>query len=374
MKHKTEELLSLTIPYNWDLLVNHFDWLKKLYDCPQDPEYHAEGNVGIHTRMVVEAMFELEGWQQADAQTKTILFSACLMHDIAKPECTTEEMIEGKLRIISPRHAKKGEKKVRLILAELSWSNAIKEQICQLVRLHGLPLWFLSKPNPEKAIIQASLSVNTEWLAWVAEADLRGRVSDTQDEWLERIEFFRELCLEQECFGAARHFATPHTRFLYFQKPEVYPDAAIYDNTCFDVYLMCGLPGAGKDTWIAETLPDLPVVSLDQIREDLGVSFKDNQGTVIQTAQEQAKVYMRKKQSFVWNATNITRQNRKKLIDLFSQYKGKTTIVYLPKALPVILKQNREREVVIRESVIYNFLGRLEPPTVAEVHCLRVVE
>lgn len=375
-RYTTAQLLSLEIPYDWDLLLEHFDWLQELYDCPQDPVYHAEGNVGIHTRMVVEALFALEGWQQADDLVKTILFSACLLHDIAKPECTVIEPVAGsdQVKITSPRHAKKGEKRARQVLADLPWSNWVKEQICQLVRFHGLPIWFLTKPNPEKAVIQASLSVNTEWLAWVAEADLKGRISDTQAEWLERIEFFREFCLEQECLGGARHFASPHTRFLYFQKPEIYPDAPIYDDTCNEVFMLCGLPGTGKDTWADTHAADLPVVSLDALRRAMGVSFKDNQGKVIQAAQEQAKAYLRKQQSFVWNATNITRQNRKKLIDLFSQYRAKTTIVYLPKPLSVILKQNREREVVIKESVIYNFLNRLEPPTIAETHRLWVVD
>lgn len=374
--YTTAQLLSLEVPYDWDLLLEHFDWLQALYDCPQDPVYHAEGNVGIHTRMVVEALFELEGWAQADAQVKTILFSACLLHDIAKPECTLIEPIAGsdQVRITSPRHAKKGEKRARQVLADVPWSHWVKEQICQLVRFHGLPIWFLSKPNPEKAVIQASLSVNTEWLAWVAEADLKGRISNTQDEWLERIEFFREFCREQECFGASRHFASPHTRFLYFQKPEIYPDAPIYDDTCTEVFMLCGLPGTGKNHWIDTYVADLPVVSLDELRKELGISFKDNQGKVIQAAQEQAKAYLRKQQPFVWNATNITRQNRKKLIDLFSQYRGKTTIVYLSKPLSVVLKQNREREVVIKESVIYNFLSRLEPPTIAEAHHLWVID
>lgn len=374
--YTTEQLLALEAPYDWDLLVDHFDWLQALYDCPQDPVFHAEGNVGIHTKMVVEALFTLEGWQTADEQTKTILFTACLLHDIAKPECTVIEPIAGsnKVRISSPRHAKKGEKRAREVLANLSWPNHIKEQICMLVRLHGLPLWFLDRTSPEKSVIQASLTVNTEWLAWVAEADVKGRICATQDELQERVDFFREFCLEQECYGAARHFATPHTRFLFFQKPEIYPDAPIYDNTQMEVCLMCGLPGTGKDTWIKEYLPELPVVSLDQIREELEVSFKDNQGTVIQAAQEQAKAYLRKQQDFVWNATNITRQNRKKLIDLFTQYGAKTTIVYLPKQLSVVLQQNREREVVIKESVIQNFLRRLEPPTIAEAHHLRIID
>ena len=375
-QRKTEDILSLKIPYNWDLLVEHFDWLQALYECPQDPEYHAEGNVGIHTKMVVEEMFQLEGWQQADALTRSILFTACLMHDISKPECTVIEKIKGsdRLRITSPKHAVKGAHRTRQQLIDLPWPDYIKEQICQLVRYHGLPIWFWSKSNPEKAVIQASLSVNTAWLSWVAEADMRGRITTSQEDKLEQVAYFAEFCKEQQCYGGGRHFASPHTRFLYFQKKEVYPDAAIYDDTQTEVYLMCGLPGTGKDTWIAENVPEWPVVSLDNIRDDLNISFNGNQGKVIQAAQEQAKSYLRKQQSFVWNATNVNRQIRKKLIDLFTQYRAKVTIVYLPKPLSIVLRQNRQREVVIKESVIEKFLYRLEPPTVAEAHRVMVVE
>ena len=373
---KTEDILSLKIPYNWDLLCSHFAWLQDLYNCPQDPEYHAEGNVGIHTKMVVEEMFQLEGWQNADELTRTILFTACLMHDISKPECTVIEPIpdSDRMRITSPKHAVKGAHRARQQLANLPWPNYVKEQICALVRYHGLPIWFWSKSNPEKAVIQASLAVNTEWLSWVAEADMRGRITESQEDKLERVAFFVEFCREQQCYGGARNFATPHTRFLYFHKKEVYPDAPIFDDSRTEVFLMCGLPGTGKDTWIAENAPDLPVVSLDNIRDDFNISFNGNQGKVIQAAQEQARSYLRKQQSFVWNATNVNRQTRKKLIDLFNQYKAKTTVVYLPKPLSVILRQNRERDVVIKESVIEKFLYRLEPPTIDEAHRLLVVE
>ncbi len=40
---------------------------------------------------------------------------------------------------------------------------------------------------------------------------------------------------------------------------------------------MSGLPGVGKDTWLARSRPELPVVSLDAVREDLDVDATDNQ-------------------------------------------------------------------------------------------------
>lgn len=70
--------------------------------------------------------------------------------------------------------------------------------------------------------------------------------------------------------------------------------------------LMCGLPGTGKDTWIGKNHPELPVVCMDDIRRQMGIKPTDNQGQVVQAAREQARVYLRAKQPFIWNATGIT--------------------------------------------------------------------
>lgn len=37
------------------------------------------------------------------------------------------------------------------------------------------------------------------------------------------------------------------------------------------VYMLMGIPGAGKTTWIKNNLPGIPVVSRDLIREELGI-------------------------------------------------------------------------------------------------------
>ena len=43
------------------------------------------------------------------------------------------------------------------------------------------------------------------------------------------------------------------------------PDYAAFDDTVCEVVMMSGLPGAGKDFWVAENLADCPVVSLDAL-------------------------------------------------------------------------------------------------------------
>ena len=106
---------------------------------------------------------------------------------------------------------------------------------------------------------------------------------------------------------------------------------------------MSGLPGVGKDTWIRQNLPELPVVSLDTIRAQNGVSPKGNQGRVIQAAYEQARVYLRARQDFICNGTNVTRQH------------------------------NKGRGRVVPAAVIAGLERKLEPPTLSEAHEVTVV-
>ena len=92
---------------------------------------------------------------------------------------------------------------------------------------------------------------------------------------------------------------------------------------------MSGLPGVGKDTWIQRNAPDLPMISLDEIRKELKYSPTHNQGKVANLARERAKELLRQHQHFVWNATNITAQMRESLVALFETYHARVRIVYL---------------------------------------------
>ena len=126
---------------DWDDLSNSYDWISDMKGVPQDPIWHGEGDVYTHTKMVVSELLKLPEFKTLNDQDKHILLTAALFHDIEKRSTTTEEEVDGKLRIVSPRHAKKGEFTTREILyKEMDTPFAIREQICKLVRLHGLPI------------------------------------------------------------------------------------------------------------------------------------------------------------------------------------------------------------------------------------------
>jgi hypothetical protein len=111
---------------------------------------------------------------------------------------------------------------------------ALREQVCGLVRYHSLPIWLLDKDDPLRAATAASLKVNTEWLALVAEADMRGRTGPDLEGQLLRIDLFREFCREHGCYGRPYAFPSDHSRFVYFHKPDGYPTYEAFDDTQFE--------------------------------------------------------------------------------------------------------------------------------------------
>lgn len=366
---KTIDLLD-PVAFQWPEIGRRYPIFAALESCPQDPIHHAEGDVFVHTGMVVRELLALPAFAELEEAEQSVLYAAALLHDIAKPPCT---VIDAEGRVSSPGHARLGERMARAFLYEAApeISFAVTETVARLVRHHGLPLWFLDKEDPERAVIAASIVADLRLVALLAEADARGRVCADHADLLGRIALFGEFCREIGCWGKARDFASDHSRFVYFRRGGS-PDYAAYDDTRCTVLLLSGLPGAGKDTWVREYAPDLPVISLDAIRREMRVAPTENQGPVVQAARERAREHLRAGRDFVWNATNVTRRMRAPLIDLFSEYGARVEIVYVHAPLPRLLERNRRREAAVPEAVIRNLVARLEVPDATEAHTIRL--
>lgn len=353
---------------DWSHLEHTFEWVRVMKEVPQDARHHAEGNVAVHTQMVLAALTQLPGYQALAAQEQELLWASALLHDVEKYSTT---VIAPDGSITSAGHARKGEGKARQILyRDVPAPFMIREQIAKLVRYHGLPLWVFEKPDPQKAVITASLEVNTQWLALLARADALGRICSDQADLLYRIDCFEELCRDNQCWGQPRAFATPEARVQYLQKTGSSPDYVPFETPQATVILMSGLPGAGKDTYVHRHYRHLPVISLDGIRQEMKISptDKSGNGAVIQAAKEQARIYLREKKSFLWNATNITRQMREQVISLFTTYQAAVTIVYVEVPAAKLLQQNKEREAVVPLAAMERLISKLEVPSLTEAH------
>ena len=122
-------------PIPWDKLESEFDWLRDMEKVAQDVLWHAEGNVLIHTKMVVEALVNHPEFQLLSEQDKHILFASAMFHDVEKRSTTTFEEIDGTMRIVAPGHAEKGERTTRTILyKDIPTPFDIREKICKLVK------------------------------------------------------------------------------------------------------------------------------------------------------------------------------------------------------------------------------------------------
>ncbi|ULJ64753.1 AAA family ATPase [Wielerella bovis] len=357
-------------PLDWAQLTRRYAWLDEMRHVPQDPEWHGEGDVLTHTQMVVDELFRLPEFAELSPQNQHILFTAALLHDVEKRSTTREEIIDGKTRIVSPRHAQKGELTARQILyRDIATPFAVREQICKLVRLHGLPLWAISKPDPERAVIAASLGVDTRLLAMLARADVLGRICPDKDEILLRIDLFEEMCQELDCWGKPRAFATDNACYHYLNQGGS-ADYVPYDDFACEVVMMCALAGSGKDSFIHKHLSHLPMISLDDIRRTHKLNPADSHDTAeaVRIGKELAKQYLREKRSFVFNATNLNRDLRSKWTGIFAAYGAKIKIVYLEVPHSQWLAQNKQREHSVPEKVLTQMLGKWEVPSFDEAH------
>lgn len=352
----------------WDNLVKQFAWVADMESVSQHEKLHAEGNVAIHTQMVLNELIKLNEYTELSEQDQEILWAAALLHDVEKRSTSQDD---GYGNISANGHARKGERTVRTILyRDIPTPFRIREIIATLVRYHGLPLWLMEKLEPAKRIHGISLRVDTRFLKLLAEADAKGRKYEDVKSLTDSLDLFELFCKEEGCWGKSLDFVTPNARFQYFNTIDGYIGYVPSDDFKSEVIMLSGLPGMGKDDYIQSLKTDMPVISLDGIRRKHKYSQTDKIATarVVQEAKEQARIYLRKGQNFIWNATNITSLMRQQLVDLFTLYGAKVKIVYIEKPYDTWRLQNKNREMPLSEDVLDKMLSKLEVPLLIEAH------
>ncbi len=275
-------------------------------------------------------------------------------------------------RTRSPKHALRSLEICRAVLTELGCDFEMRETIAMLVRFHGRPSFLLEKESPEAELIRMSWLLSNRLLYLFALADTRGRDNRDTDRPEENLRLWPLVAEENNCFDRPFAFANDHPRFLWFRDRLSSIHYVPPEKHRCTVTLMSGLPGVGKDTWLALNRPDLPIVTLDALRVELNIEPTENQGEVKQLGRERCREHLRAGRNFAFNATNITRQTRDKWISLFTDYDARVETVYLEPPLSVIRKRNREREKPVPANMIEKLFRRLEPPSLVECHALSV--
>lgn len=346
-------------------------WSRAMADCHQDSQWHAEGDVWTHTKMVCKELTRLDEWESLGEDDQRVLLMTALFHDAAKPLTSVLDLETGHVR--SPNHAVKGEHLVRGVLRSLECPLSERERVCSLVRYHGRPAFVLEREDTTRELVRLSWLSENRLLYLFALADTRGRDTNSMSRPEDNLHCYKILAQDNDCFDTRYPFSTDHARLEYFRQTEPNLHYVPHDDFSCAVTMMCGLPGSGKDTWLATHRPELSVVSLDDIRTELKVEPIDDQGGVIQIATERCRQYLRTGTSFAFNATNLLGRTRSRWLSLFADYKASVELVYVEPSMKCILKQNRDRERSVPESIIQKLVAKVEPPNWLEAHQVLLV-
>ncbi|CAM3801372.1 HD domain protein [Vibrio aerogenes CECT 7868] len=381
-------------------LGGFFPWLERFADTPQEPEWHGEGNVAIHTSMVMEALYQLlEGPAQHICGSKRqALILAALLHDIAKPVTTRIKLIRGVERLAATGHEEQGASYLAPRLMALPLDYPVVAMILGLVGFHQVPKLLVVRNQGYSCYLHLALNVDLELMYWLERADMQGRVCADQAEQLDMLAQFALFAQEYGLWQVAnpRTQILPAVQVKNTPREQVYLDnyavaelagadivmaeeaiartyraASVYGH----LYVMCGISGSGKSSWIQKYLADYHLISLDEIRAEVhgDRSCQKDPGRIVHLARDRLKAALAKRRNIVWDATNLRLDYRKVLCDLGRDYGALVTLVVFHLQIPNLKANDRSRRFTVGGDVIDEQVNSLQWPAITEAHRMIIV-
>jgi tRNA nucleotidyltransferase (CCA-adding enzyme) len=157
------------------VIARLFPELQALVGCPQEPEWHPEGDVWVHTLQVVDQARGRIDDLPRPQQLAVLLGAVC--HDLGKPATTA--VIDGRIR--SMDHEEQGVPPASAFLDRLLVRSFdgydVRGQVLALVAQHLKPgSWFKVRDEVgDGAFRRLAQKVDLELLARVAKSDCLGR-------------------------------------------------------------------------------------------------------------------------------------------------------------------------------------------------------
>ena len=181
---------GFTLALDLGVISRLFPEIEALVGCEQEPEWHPEGDVWVHTLMVIDqARTRIH---DLDRARQIVIMLGAVCHDLGKPPTTA--FLDGRIRSID--HEQAGVAPATAVLDRLNIHSIdgydVRKQILGIVAHHLKPGMFRQSKTPvsDGAFRRLAEKVDLELLALVAKSDCLGRTGNfdcsAMDWFLER--------------------------------------------------------------------------------------------------------------------------------------------------------------------------------------------
>lgn len=152
--------------------INLYPELHAMIGCDQEPDWHPEGDVWIHTLQVCDRASEVCARNGLDEETRMLLLLSSLCHDIGKPETS---FVNDQGRICSPGHAEAGITLSQAFLHRIAAPVRMIELILPLVKEHITHIHGQPTARAVRRLADRLTPANIRLWEMLVEADASGR-------------------------------------------------------------------------------------------------------------------------------------------------------------------------------------------------------
>lgn len=370
-------------------------WLFDLEKTPQDSQWHGEGNVKIHTGMVLDELYVLLGNQAKHivGWKRQALILGAALHDIGKTVQTHEAEVRGRMCIVSPRHEEVGRSYLAFKIMHWNLPFQVKRCVLNLVGEHHMPRRLILREMQRRHYWKLSRQIELELLYFLEVADMRGRICADLSEQLLHMEEFKLFAEEYNVWNRnysddvrialephLKDLATDEKTYVYGRTLTQIESGRIqmaeegvstnYEHRSNHAHLvvLCGPSGSGKSTFVDGHFPEYQLVSLDMLREKINGKrgIQKHKGEIIRQAKEDLKCALREKRGVVWDATNLRRDFRDSLCKLGYDYHALVTMVVFLLPEKTIFRNNKSRTHMVPQDVMLKQIDSYQFPPSSE--------